>query len=236
MKKVIINLLKELRLSLLIWLFFVFIGFIFCYINKNYLYTFITDPITSIFNKKYNSLFIYTSIFESFTADLLVSFFSSIIISLPVLFICIYWFFSKSLYLSEKKIFAFSLFLSFVLTVCSIFMVYYFLLPRFVNFFVFDADNAKPMLKIIDYVRTFFCLIFATSLIFQFPIILLIFAKFGLVKKNILTKNRKIAILIIFIISAIITPPDVVSQIFIASIIILIYEITNYWLKQCIKK
>jgi sec-independent protein translocase protein TatC len=115
-------------------------------------------------------------------------------------------------------------------------MVYYFLLPRFVNFFVFDTDNAKPMLKIIDYVRTFFFLIFTTSLIFQFPIILLIFAKFGLVKKNILTKNRKIAILIIFIISAIITPPDVVSQIFIASIIILIYEITNYWLKQCIKK
>ncbi len=236
MKGTIINILKDLRFALLICFLSLLTNFVICYINRSYIYDLITKPIVTIFNKKYNLLFVYTSIFDSFAADLLLSFYSAILLSLPIFLICIYWFFKKSLYSFEKKILIILLCFSTILMIISNLIVYYFLLPHFIKFFAFDVNNATPMFKINDYIGTFFYLIFSVNLFLQFPIILFILTKFGFLKKNILTKYRKLSIVIIFIISAIITPPDVLSQIFIALMMIILYEITNYIIQMKIKK
>ena len=220
--------LKELRVALICWLTFVMVFFFLCYHNRITIYQVITKPITSIFKKEYNSLFIYTSIFESFMTDITLSFYTAIFLSLPILLICIYWFIQKSLYPHEKKILSCSLLFVLILTILSAMIVYYFLLPNFIQFFMFGSNVATPMLKISEYISTFFHLIFIIALVFQFPILLPLFVKFGFIKNDFLKKNRKIAIVIIFIISAIITPPDIFSQITIASILIALYEITNH--------
>lgn len=225
--------LKELRVALICWLTFVMIFFFLCYHNRIPIYQVITKPITSIFKKEYNSLFIYTSIFESFMTDITLSFYTAIFLSLPILLICIYWFIQKSLYPHEKKILSCSLLFVLILTILSAMIVYYFLLPNFIQFFMFGANVATPMLKISEYISTFFHLIFIIALVFQFPILLPLFVKFGFIKNDFLKKNRKMAIVIIFIISAIITPPDIFSQITIASILIALYEITNHFLLKC---
>ena len=236
MKKTIIKVIKELKVALIVWLFFILICFISCYILRDWIYSIITKPITSVFGKNYNSLFIYTSIFESFTADLLLSFYSSLLLSIPILLICCYWFFAKSLYQFEKKILRFILSLSLILTIMSMFFVYCFLLPHFVVFFTSNVNNATPMFKIIDYVITFFHLFLIVSLLFQFPVIIILLIKFGILKKKILKKYRKHSIVIIFVISAIVTPPDVLSQIVIALLLILVYEVTIFCTKNDVKK
>ena len=236
MKQTIIKVLKELRIALTVWLLFIILNFVICYTMRNEIYVFITKPITSIFNTQYNLLFVYTSIFESFMADMSLSLYSSIMLSFPILLICIYWFLAKSLYQNEKKTLLCMLFLSLLLSTAAALTVYRFLLPHFIQFFMLDVNNASPMLKIGDYVSTFFHLIFIIALIFQFPIILPLLVRFGLIKNNALSKNRKIAILIILIISAIITPPDVFSQIVVALILMIFYELTNCILLRQQKK
>ena len=232
MKRTIIEILNDLK-NVFLALFLLFVSlFILCYLHREKIYQIIAIPITEVFNKNYKSLFVYTSIFESFTADLSLSLYSSLMLIYPVLLCCIYWFIGKSLYTKEKIYFLMMLFFSLALVFLATNLVYYFLLPHFIKYFAFDVSNASPMFKIGEYVCSFFHLIFVVSLVFQFPFILLFLVKFGIVKSNVLKKYRKFAIVVIFIISAIITPPDVFSQILVAGFLIMIYEITNFCIKR----
>ena len=178
------------------------------------------------------NIFIYTSIFESFTTDLMLSIYTALFLSLPIIYVLIYRFISKSLYKKEKRVVLPLFIISFSLVIIAIIINYKILFPRIINFFLQITTIAKPMLKISDYVITFFSLTTILCLILQFPIILVVLKKFGFINNNILVKNRKIAIVVMFIISAIITPPDILSQIIVACLLMVIYEITNLILKK----
>lgn len=235
MKKTVIKLLNELRYYIIMWLFIYVILFIFCFCFREKIYNFITIPLKNYFINDYKNIFVYTSIFETFTTDISLSLYCSFIVSFPIILFFVYKFISKSLYKSEKKIVLPIFILSFCLFILSMFITYSFLLPRMVKFFVSFSTIAKPMLKISEYVFSFFYLIIAISITFQFPIILIILSKFGFIDNNFLDNHRKIAIVFIFTISAIITPPDVFSQILVAIFLILIYEITNVFIKKFLK-
>lgn len=237
MKKTLIKLLQELRTYIVIWLFVFLLLICGSFIFKQNIYNIITLPLYN--NKNISSLtaentniFIYTSIFESFTTDLMLSIYTALFLSLPIIYILIYRFISKSLYKKEKRVVLPLFIISFLLVIIAIIINYNILFPRIINFFLQITTIAKPMLKISDYVITFFSLTTILCLILQFPIILIILKKFGFINNNILVKNRKIAIVIMFIISAIITPPDILSQIIVACLLMLIYEITNLILKK----
>ena len=201
MKQTIIQLLKELRIYIAVYFAWLLGCFVICYINKLPLYGLILSPVKNFLkNQKFNELFIYTSILESFLADIAVSF-SLILGSLAICF------------------------------------SYYVIFPRAINFLITSNGNiSKPLLKIGDYVSTFFHFILGFAIVFQIPLLLFGLAKFGIILPDALKRNRKIAIVIIFITAGIITPPDVLSQIFVAIFLTSIYEITNLVILKTAKK
>ena len=146
-------------------------------------------------------IFIYTSIWESFATDMKLSSYTALFFSLPILFYCVYCFIAKSLYENEKKI-AKILFLSSIILSCiAIAVTYFLILPRVINFFIVDANTfAKPMLKISEYVSTLFCLMLSIITVFHLPLVLIGLVKFKVLSKKALSKNRRIAIVVIFII------------------------------------
>ena len=73
-------------------------------------------------------------------------------------------------------------------------------------------------------------------LIFQLPVVIVGLVRFGVIKPSFLTENRRIAIVVIFIVSAVITPPDVISQVICAGVLMFLYELTNCYIKNSFKK
>ena len=242
MKKTIIDIIKDIRKYILIYGISFFCFFILCFINKNILYNIITSPLNLLHNKLQKDIkinFIYTTIIENFNTDITISFYFALLFSLPILLFCIYKFYAKSLFKNEKIFFIKIILISLTMTYLSVLISYFFILPRAINFFIIEniKDNIKPMLKISDYITTCFHSLFWIIIIFHFPLFLFSLVKFKIIKKNFLSKNRKISLVIIFVVSAIITPPDVLSQIICAFILIIVYEITNLVInRKCPKK
>jgi len=141
------------------------------------------------------------------------------------------------LYKNEKKMLATLLILGVVLAIIAISVLYFLILPRAVEFLVAQSNNiSKPMFRISEYISTFFHLIIGFVVVFQIPLVLFGLAKLGIMPTNFMSKYRKIAIVIIFIIAAFITPPDVPSQLICASILIVIYELTNFAIRVLVEK
>ena len=211
--------------------------FVVCYINKLKLYDIIFYPVKNIFgSQNINELFVYASILESFLADITISFYSAFLFSIPMLFLCGYLFFAKSMYPNEKCITKIILISSLILGLIAICFSYYIIFPRAISFLMTNgSDISKPMLKIGDYVSTFFHFIFGFAIVFQMPLMLFGLAKFGIILPDALQRNRKIAIVVIFIIAGIITPPDILSQIFVAGFLLAVYEITNFIIRNTSK-
>ena len=235
MKKEHKILLIELRKWVAVWLVS-FIGlFAASYNFRNEIYFVLTHPIENI-NISENT-FIYTNIWESFLTDLSLACNTAFIFSFPILLFCIYKFVAPSLYKNEKKMLSTLLVLGVVLAAIAISVLYFLIFPRAVEFLVAQSNNiSKPMLRVSEYVSTFFHLIIGFVIVFQIPLVLFGLAKLGIISTNFMSKYRKIAIVIIFIIAAFITPPDVPSQLICASILIVIYELTNFAIKVLVDK
>ena len=217
MNKVMIKLLNDLRKWLIVAFSTFIFSFIFCYLNKTTLYSIISQPIQQYYKSQHihtNDIFIFTGIWELFFTDIKLCMYSSFLISLPIFLYCIYKFLSPSLYKQEKKIAISAFSVAIILSIFAIIIMYNWILPRAIGFFLSQTNNiAKPMLSISEYLTAFFGLIFAFCLVFQTPIILFTLTKLNIISIKQLTKHRKTIIVIIFIISAIITPPEISSQI-----------------------
>jgi sec-independent protein translocase protein TatC len=117
-------------------------------------------------------------------------------------------------------------------------MVYYVVTPMAWNFFIsFEMAASDGALaievepRISEYLSLMMRLIFAFGLAFELPVVLLLLARAGLVTPEGLAEKRKVAIVVAFIAAAILTPPDVISQLLLATPIILLYEISVYGAK-----
>lgn len=240
------NLLKDLRRSILISLCGYFVFFVIFYINKKHLYVFIERPVKELLNDT-TIVFIYTNIFESFASDISLCGYSAFFVSIPLFLFSIYKFFSPSLYSNEKRIAILLSIFGVAMLLLSFFLLYCFIFPQAISFFLFEnmPQNQDiiagqlvklPMLKISEYISTFFHLVIGFGLVFQAPLVLFGLVKLGFIKPTALSKHRRIAIVIIFIISAIITPPDVISQVICATLLIIIYELTNFFIRKYYKK
>ena len=237
-----INILGDLKKSILISVIGYFLLFIALYVNKKYIYTFIEQPVRTLL-KNNTIVFIYTNIFESFTADISLCGYSAFFLAIPLFLFSLYKFFAPSLYQNEKKTAILLSIFGIIMLILSFLLFYLFIFPQAIKFFLFEnmPQNQDiiagqlvklPMLKISEYISTFFHLVIGFGLVFQAPLVLFGLVKLGILSASSLSKHRRIAIVIIFIISAIITPPDVMSQIVCATLLIIIYEITNLFIKR----
>lgn len=172
-----------------------------------------------------------------FTMHLTSSFVIGLILAFPYTFWEIWRFVKPGLYDSEKKITRGSVFFVTLLFAIGIMFGYYIVSPISINFlsnYQLDPSISNEF-DIISYVSTLTMLVLASGLMFQLPIVIYFLTKAGIVTPAFLRTYRKHSIIIILVVSAIITPPDVVSQVLIALPLILLYEISIFISKSIIK-
>jgi sec-independent protein translocase protein TatC len=172
-----------------------------------------------------------------FTMHITSSFVIGLILAFPYAFWELWRFISPGLYSKEKHIARGSVFFVTLLFLIGILFGYFVISPISINFlsnYQLDPSISNEF-DIISYVSTITMLVLASGLMFQLPIIVYFFTKAGIVTPGFLRSYRKHSIVVILVISAIITPPDVMSQILIALPLILLYEISIIISKNVIK-
>lgn len=198
-------------------------------------YTFI-DKLMGFLTKPVGKL-VFIAPQEAFIANIKAAFFGGLLLGSPIIIYQIWKFVSDGLLSNEKKYTLIYGPVSFVFFIIGICFGYFIIVPIGVNFLLGFATNVLvPMITISNYLSFVTTLSIAFGAIFETPIIILFLTKLGVVTPAFLLKKRKHAIVIIFILSAIITPPDVITQVLMAIPLILLYELGIIFAKVASKK
>ena len=214
--------LLELRKVLVISFISIAVFFLIVYsFAIEYIMNFMISPI-----KERGIEIIYTAMSEAFITKLKVAFLVAVILSSPVIIWQIWSFIKPALYPKEKKAFKIIFFVAVILFLSGIIFCYSAVYMLAVDFFLIAGDNlATPMLSLDRYVGFLFGFILPFGAAFQLPVFLYVTTKIGLTNYKMLASKRKYVILGVFTLSAILTPPDVISQIALGVPMVLLYEI-----------
>jgi len=217
--------LEELRTRIIRIIIAATIGFGVCWYFKEWLFQIITRPLYRVLPP--NSFMIYTSLPEAFFNYMKISFYASLFLISPYILYQLWKFVSPGLYKSEKKYMFPFVISSTILFICGILFGYYLALPPAFSFFVeFSSDFLKPMFSMREYLSLSLKLLLAFGVSFELPVVIFFLARIGVVNSKMLSRNRRYAILIIFIAAAILTPsPDALTQIIMAVPLMGLYEI-----------
>jgi len=226
----------ELRTRLLWSMGAFMLCFFVCYHFSKDIYSFLAQPLANILiSRGGNRRLIYTALYEAFFTYLKVSFFGAAFLAFPVIASQIWIFVAPGLYRSEKRAFLPFLLATPVLFVGGAALAYYFVFPAawtfFLSFETSDGAGGLPVqleAKVSEYLGLVMRLIFAFGLAFQLPVLLTLLAKVGIITVAGLRKYRRYAYVGMFIVAAIITPPDVITQTGLAIPLILLYEISIF--------
>jgi sec-independent protein translocase protein TatC len=227
--------LEELRKRLVICAIAIGIGFAFSYIFAKQLFSYLILPLTKVLPD--NSRLIFTNLPEMFIAYIKVALVAGIILAVPIIFYQLWMFLAPALYQKEKKyIIPFVLFSSILFAAGALFG-YLVVFPYGFKFFVsFATDDIQALPSVKQYFSFAIRLLLAFGLVFEMPIVVLFITKIGLITPDSMKKYRKYAILSAFILSAILTPPDIATQFMMAVPLILLYEISILLSKTIYRK
>lgn len=207
-------------------------SFIVCYYFSEEIYSFILQPLAKA-TSEHERKMIYTGMSEAFLTYMKLSFWSAFLIIIPIISFHIYKFIAPGLLKSEKTIVIPALIMAPFLFYLGGFFVFYIVMPKAWQFFL-SFENNDSMLPIVlearvsEYLSLVMQFVTAFGLAFELPILLVILCVLKLISAKSLKNKRRFAIVIIFIIAAILTPPDVLSQIALAIPLILLYEISIF--------
>lgn len=212
------------------------IGFGVCYLFKDWSFRVITKPLVDAMPAQ--STMIFTGLPEAFFIHMKIAFFASLFLTAPYTLFEIWRFVSPGLYKNEKRLVFPFVFFSTLLFVSGVLFAYFIALPPAFRFFVsFSTDFLKPMISFREYLSLTLKFLLAFGLCFEMPVFIFFLAKFGIVNSKMLSKQRRYAILIIFIVAAILTPsPDAVSQILMAIPLMVLYEVSIFVAKFARRK
>lgn len=232
-KQTLVQHLIELRSRLIKSLVLIFIVFVIAYIFADNIYDFLVQPYADAVAGESGRRLIFTALHETFFTYLKVALFASIFISLPFILMQIWIFVAPGLYKNEKSVVIPYLIATPVLFLLGAALVYFFIMPLAIKFFLsFESIGGQGSLpiqleaKVNEYLSLVIRLIFAFGISFQLPVLLTLLARVSLVSSDGLRNNRKYVIVGVFIVAAIITPPDPISQIGLGIPILLLYEIS----------
>jgi sec-independent protein translocase protein TatC len=217
--------LDELRKRIIICIVAVAVGFFGSYFFAEQIFDILIKPLQAELPP--DSMFIFTGLPEAFFVYLKLSLFGGILLASPVLLWEVWCFVAPGLYDQEKKyVYPFVIF-STVLFATGVSFGYFVVFPIAFKFFMgYSSEIIKPLPSIKEYLNFSCKLLFAFGVVFELPLFTLFLAKIGLVNEKMLRSKRKFAILGIFAVAAILTPPDVVSQILMAIPLLVLYEIS----------
>jgi len=220
--------LEELKTRLIRILIAVGIGFGVCYLFKDWSFRVITKPLIDALPAQ--SSLIFTGLPEAFFIHMKIAFFASLLLTAPYALFEIWRFISPGLYKDEKKYVLPFVFFSTILFGGGVLFGYFIALPPAFGFFVsFSTDFLKPMISFREYLDLTLKFLLAFGLCFEMPVFIFFLAKIGVVNAKMLSKQRRYAILVIFIVAAILTPsPDALSQILMAVPLMLRYEVSIF--------
>ncbi len=236
--------LTELRSRLIKSFIFLLLAFVVCYIFSENIYSYLVRPYSdAIINNNLDRRLIFTALHEAFLTYLKVAFFASLFLTSPILLTQLWKFIAPGLYQNEKKALLPYLLATPILFLFGGFLVYYFIMPLAIKFFLtFEVTGSSKMIpiqleaKVNEYLSLVMRLIFAFGISFQLPVVLSLLARVGFVDAIYLKKRRKYVVVIIFAVAAILTPPDPITQIGLALPLLLLYELSIFTVKFIEKK
>lgn len=217
--------LQELRTRLLRVIYAVGVGFVICYFFKERLFDILAQPLTEVMGE--GDKLVFTGVSEAFFTYIKVAGLAGIGLASPFIFYQFWMFVAPGLYRNEKKTMIPVVILSTFFFVGGALFGYFLVFPWGFKFFLgFASETIQPLPSMKEYLSFATKLLLAFGVAFELPLILTFMARMGMVSVAYLKKNRKYALLLFFIGAAIITPPDVVTQVMLALPLMFLYELS----------
>ena len=235
--------LLELRNRLMWSVGALFIAFLICYAFSEHIYQFLVHPLQIAYGNETGRRMIYTGLTEAFFTYLKVAMWGGLMLAFPMIATQLWMFIAPGLYRQEKQAFLPFLFATPVLFFLGAALCYYVVFPLAFHFFLsFEtsgSDGTMPIeleARVSEYLDLVMKMVFAFGLCFQLPVALTLLGRVGIIGSAGLIRNRRYAIVGVFVLAAVVTPPDVISQISLAIPILLLYEISIISVKLVEKK
>jgi sec-independent protein translocase protein TatC len=216
----------ELRRRLLLSVAALAVAFFACLYFARPIFAFLVQPLL----KAGQNRIIFTDVFEAFFVDVKVAFFSAIMVAFPVLATQVWKFVAPGLYKNEKKALLPFLLMTPLLFGGGAALAYYIAMPIALSFLLgFEGDVGGVTQEALPGVGNY--LSFVTKFMFGFgvafltPVLLMLLERAGIVTRAQLISGRRYAIVTAFVIAAVLTPPDIISQLLLAIPLVLLYEL-----------
>jgi sec-independent protein translocase protein TatC len=223
-----------------------FIAFLFCFFFAKQLFNLLVIPFKWATQwaglDPHKVELIYTAPQEFFFTQVKLAMFGGMVIAFPLIATQIYKFIAPGLYKNERNAFLPFLIASPILFLTGASLVYFFFTPMVMWFFLAmqqtgtdDQVQISLLPKVSEYLSLIMTLIFSFGLVFQLPVVTSLMARVGMLSSEALVEKRKWAIVIAFVVAAVLTPPDPISQIGLAVPTILLYEV-SIWSARLIER
>lgn len=223
-----------------------FIAFLVCFFFAKNLFNLLVIPFKWATNwaglDPHKVELIYTAPQEFFFTQIKLAAFGGMVIAFPLIATQIYKFIAPGLYRNERHAFLPFLIAAPILFLLGASLVYFFFTPMVMWFFLAmqqvgtdDQVQISLLPKVSEYLSLIMTLIFSFGLVFQLPVVTSLMARVGMLSSQALADKRKWAIVIAFVVAAVLTPPDPLSQIGLALPTILLYEV-SIWTARMIEK